>query len=179
MRLFSPKYNIWHVMLATAVVACLYAVSRFSLAPEIGAALTITLLPIVLAGRGRRLRAAAWVCSLYPLWVLGSFYAIWLSAWCILGHRPRIGLDDPDRLSAIVTIAIKLNEAFLLGLPIAFLLVAPLVFIHDVQSFRTEGLHPNKTVARLLIPPIVWSAVFGIFWLQLFGVRQIMHWFWD
>lgn len=33
--------------------------------------------PIRLAGRGRRIRAAAWVAFFYPMFLLGSLYATW------------------------------------------------------------------------------------------------------
>jgi hypothetical protein len=179
MRLVSPKYKIWQIMLATAIVACLFAAFRMARAPEISAAIFAVTLPIVLACRGRKIRAAAWVCSLYPLYILGSFYAVWLTAWCVLGHRPLVGLDDPDHISRLVQVPIKLNEAFIMGLPVALVLVVPLVLIHDVRSFRSEGVHPNKTVARWVIPALVWLGVLCIAWFRLFGVAEILDWYSD
>jgi hypothetical protein len=160
-------------MLAKAIVACLFAAFRVVRKTETLAAIFVAVLPIALAGRGRRLRAAAWVCSLYPLLVLGSIYAVWLTAWCVVGHRPRIGLDDPESIGPIVPVPIKLSEAFVLGLPVVVILVGPLVLIHDVQSFRAGGLHPNRTVARLVVPVLVWLGVFGIVWFRLFVARMI------
>ena len=182
MRLLTRKIKIWQIMVATAVLAGLFALfARFGVARATGMvlAIAVTASPIVLARRGRRLRTAAWVCSLYPLFFLGSIYAIWLTAWCLVGHRTQKGLDDPDVIGPIVQVPIKLSEAFLMGLPVALILVGPLVLVDDVQSFRSEGLRPNTTVARLLIPPIVWLAVFGVVWLGLFGIAEIIDWYWD
>jgi hypothetical protein len=179
MRFLNSKYKIWQIMLATAIVACLFAAFRMPRAAEISGAIFAVTLPIVLARRGRKLRTAAWVCSLYPLYILGSFYAIWLTAGFVLGHRPRIGLDHSDHISRIVQGPIKLNHAFILGLPVVLFLIGPLVLIHDVQSFRSEGLHPNRTVARWVIPALVWLGAFGIVWFRLFGVAEILDWYWD
>jgi len=179
MPTLTRKFKIWQIMLATAVFACLFAAGRFSCAPEIGAALLIAGTPIAMAGRGRRLRAASWVCSLYPLLVLGSVYAVWFTAWCILGHRPRISVDDPKRLGSTIVVPIRLCGALILGLPIAFVLVGPLALAHDVQCFRKDGLRENRTVVRLLTPLIVWLGVCGIVWLQLFGLAEIFEWYID
>jgi hypothetical protein len=179
MPILTRKFKIWQIMLATAMFACLFAAGRFSYAPEICAAFLVTGIPIAMAGRGRRLRAASWICSLYPLLVLGSFYAVWLTAWCMLGHRPRISVDDPKGLGPTVIAPIKLCGGLILGLPIAFVLLGPLVLAHDVQSFRADGLHENRTVTRLLIPLIVWLGVCGIVWLRLFGLTEIFEWYGD
>ena len=32
---------------------------------------------------------------IYPLLFLGALYAEWLLAWAVLGHQPRVSLDDP------------------------------------------------------------------------------------
>src|SRR4051794_1284893 len=88
------RFNLAHAMAAVAVVAIL-----MGLVGVAGAVTSIALAclmagPVILARRGKKFRAAAWVASLYPFHVLSAVYAFWLSAWCCLGHRPRPWLDE-------------------------------------------------------------------------------------
>ena len=113
--------------------------------------------------------------ALYPRFILCNLADGRVCPWPPTAHRPR----PPDHISRIVQGPIKLNHAFILGLPVVLFLIGPLVLIHDVQSFRSEGLHPNRTVARWVIPALVWLGAFGIVWFRLFGVAEILDWYWD
>jgi hypothetical protein len=65
-----------------------------------------------------------------------------------------MGLDHPDVICPIVQAPIKLSEAFILGLPVALILVGPLVLTHDVQTVRTVARYtmtPTLTPTRSLI----------------------------
>jgi hypothetical protein len=179
MQLTKTKCKLWQIMLMIAVLAGLFAEFGVIVAAGILAAVSVASLPILLARPGRRLRAAAWVCSLYPLFILGSIYATWFTAWCVLGHQPRMSLDDPKHISPIVDIAFISTAVFMVGLPFALFLGVPLTLAHDVRCFRSEGLHPFRMTARLVIPPLVWLSVFAILWLRLLGVGHIAEWYID
>jgi hypothetical protein len=179
MRLKKTKYKLWQIMLAIAALAGLFARFGVTRTAGTGVALSVAVLPVVLARPGRKLRASAWVCSLYPLLILGSVYATWLTAWFILGHQPRISLDNPKDISPIVDVEFISTTVFILGSPIALILGVPLVVAHDIQTFRSEGLHELRTTVRLTIPLVVWSSVFIILWLRLLGVDAIAEWYAD
>jgi hypothetical protein len=61
--------------------------------------------------------AAFWI---YPPLVPLSFYAPWLAAWLVLGHRPRPNIDDPWQISWIVNVFGYLAVAMLISLLFAF-----------------------------------------------------------
>jgi hypothetical protein len=179
MRLARTKHNLWHVMVFIAALTGLFAGFGVIVAAGILAAVSVASLPILLARPGRRLWAAAWVCSLYPLFILGSIYATWFTAWCVLGHQPRMSLDDPKYISPIVDIAFISTAVFMVGLPFALFLGVPMMLTHDVRCFRSEGLHPFRITARLVIPLLVWFSVFAILYLRLLGVGYIAEWYID
>ena len=79
-----------------------------------------------------------WVCSLYPLWILGSLYATWLTAWCGLGHRPRSSLDDPRFISPIVDVPYVLTFLLVQGVPF-ILLLCPALLIAAVARTISQG----------------------------------------
>jgi hypothetical protein len=51
---------------------------------------------------------------------------------------------------------------FTMELPFALFLGVPLMLAHDVQTFRSEGLHPFRMTARPVIPLLVWLLVLAI-----------------
>ena len=66
MRASKARYRLWQVMLAVAILAGLFAVFGVIGSISVAVVLGVIFLPILLAGPGRRLRAAAWVGSIYP-----------------------------------------------------------------------------------------------------------------
>jgi hypothetical protein len=54
--------------------------------------------------------------------ILGSIYATWLAAWCVLRHQPRAYLDDPKYISPIVDMAFISTIVFMMELPFALFL---------------------------------------------------------
>jgi hypothetical protein len=179
MRTTNTKFEIWHIMLAIAALAGLFA--GFGVKGSAGtlAALSVAILPILLAPRGHKLLAATWVCSLYPLLYLGSLYATWFSAWSVLGHQPQMSLDDPTNISTFVDIAYISTMVLMLGTPAALILCFPLVLAHGVRNFRSTRLPTLKLAARLVIALMVWSWAFAIVSLPLFGARYILEWYGD
>jgi hypothetical protein len=173
------SYKLWQLMVAVAALAGLFAAFGVVGATGITLAISVVCRPILLARPGRKLRAAAWVFSFYPLLGLGSLYVSWLTAWCGLGHPPHWSPDDPKFISSIVEVLFDSTVAFTMGTPFALFLVGPIVVAHDVQSFRKNGLHPIRMTVGLGTPVLVWLSVFAILWFRLFGVREIFEWCWD
>jgi hypothetical protein len=104
-------------MLAIAGLAGLFAVFGVIVATGVVIVVGVIVLPILLARPEGRLRAAVWVSSVYPFLILSSFYATWLTAWCVLGHRPRMYLDDPRDISPIVDMVRAVPYLFVMGAP--------------------------------------------------------------
>jgi hypothetical protein len=179
MKLTKAKYKLWDLMLVIAALAGLFAKYGVIFTFGTGAAASICLLPICFARPGQRLRAAAWVCSLYPLFIIGSLYATWLAAWCVLGHQPRVSLDDPKYISPIVDVPFASTMVLIGGMPFVFFVGFPLFLDHNLRCFRSEGVHRSVMTARLLTPLLLWLSVPAILLLKLFGVAEIVEWFLD
>ena len=134
-------------MLAIAGLAGLFA--GFRMAGMVGAVAMVVVtgvivLPILLAASGRRLRAAVWVSSIYPVLILSSLYATWLTAWCVLGHRPRAFTDDPDHLDPIVNMVRALPFFFLLEAPLIWFVCAPLMLGVVCWNMAQRKTSPRK-----------------------------------
>jgi hypothetical protein len=179
MRQATLKYQIWQIMLAIAVLAGLFASFGLTGAVTMLVVITFLLLPILRVAHGRGIRTAAWICSLYPVLLLGSLYATWFTAWCILGHRPRSSLDDPKFISPIVLVPHDTTYLFILGSPFALLLCVTLVLAYLVQSVRAEVFHPHETTAQLLIALCLWSSLLVISRWNLFDFDYVLGWFMD
>ncbi len=164
MRLARTKYKLWQIMLAIAALAVLFA--GFGVVGAIGMLIAISavLLPIFRSRPGYRLSVAAWVCSLYPLFVLGSIYTTQFISWCVLGLGTRMALEDTKYLSPIVDVMSVSTIVFLMGVPLALSLGAFLVLEHSVWGFLSEELHPLRKVARPVIPILVWLSGFTFLW---------------
>ncbi|MEM8666289.1 MAG: hypothetical protein AAGG48_02150 [Planctomycetota bacterium] len=85
--------------------------------------------------RGRTL--IWWIVSLYPIWLVGSFYAVWGLAWVQLGHQPRPMLDDPKSIGGLMDLAYPIPGFLLLGVPV----LTPLGFV--AAFFHPFRVRPN------------------------------------
>jgi hypothetical protein len=179
MQRATLKYQIWQIMLAIAVLAGLFGSIGAIGAVTMLVVISFLLLPILRVAPGRRIRTAAWVCSLYPVLLLGSLYATWFTAWCILGHPPRTSLDDPKFINPIVLVPHNTTYLFILGSPFALLLCVTLVMACLVQSVRAEGFRPHETTAQLLIALCLWSSLIVISRWNLFDFDYVLGWFMD
>ncbi len=145
MRVFKARYQLRQIMLAIAVLAGLFAAFGVIGAIELVVVLGSPFLPILLAAPGRRLRAAVWVTSLYPFLILACFYATWLTAWWILGHRPRPSLDDPQMISPVVLVVGSAPSILLsFGTPLAWFVCAPSYWLWSTGISRTRRPRSGK-----------------------------------
>jgi hypothetical protein len=168
--------RLWHNLLAIAVIAGLFA--AFEVIGTIAFLIVIPALvmPVVLARPGFRFRTAAWVASLYPLLLVGSFYATWMTAWIVLGHRPRMSLDDPKYISPIVEVPFAATYLLMMGAPGAFALC---VLALVEQGGIRGGVRPGKAVAQLLVFVLLWLCPFLLSAADLFGFDEVIGWFID
>jgi hypothetical protein len=103
------QFRFFWLMIAVAIVAVLLAwLNPASVVALVGMAVVFTV-PVAMAQAGRRIRAAAWVLSLYPLMVPVCLYTTWLTAWCVLGHRPRLWLDDPKYINPLIDVPLTMT----------------------------------------------------------------------
>jgi hypothetical protein len=179
MRTAGPKYQIWQIMLAIAVIAGLLAIFGVTGAVVVLVVISALVPPILQAAPGRRLCATAWVCSLYPVLLLCSLYSTWFTAWWVLGNRPRMSLDDPKFISPIVQMPHDATFLLLLGSPFALLVCIPLVLSWVVQCVRRDGFRLSKATAQVMIPVSAWQALIVISRWNLFDFDSIFGWFMD
>jgi TRAP-type mannitol/chloroaromatic compound transport system permease large subunit len=149
-------------MLAIAVLAGLFAGFGVIVATGVVIVISVVSLPILLARPGGRLRAAVWVSSIYPSLILSSFYATWLTAWCVRGHRPRVYLDDPRDISPIVDAVGAAPYFLLLGAPLIWFVCAPLILAVVYWNMAQRKTSPREGALQLLTPVGAWLLAYAI-----------------
>ena len=100
-------------------------------------------------------RLALWMAG-YPLLMLASLYATWLSAWVALGHRPRASLDDPKYIGPGV-------DVFYLAFILLMFGAIPALAVHVVALLAMlavdrspDRLVPPSTRLRLALAALAW-----------------------
>jgi hypothetical protein len=179
MQRAKPRYKLWQIMLAIAAFAGLMAALGAIGAIAILIVISALVLPVVVAKSGHRLRAAAWVSSLYPVLIMASVYATWFTAWAVLGHRPRMSLDDPKFISPIVDVPLTTTYLLMLGLPFAMVICVMLVIAFVAQGVGRDGVRPGKAVTQLLIPVLLWLSAWIMSRSNLFDFNYVAEWFMD
>jgi hypothetical protein len=171
MRLTRVQFRIRWLMVAVAISAVLlFLLTRIHVLVVVavtGMALVVVI-PAALAPRGRRLEVAGWAASFQPFMVLVYLYATWITAWCVLGHRPRPSLDDPKSISPIVDVPRALFYCSLeFGAPIS--LVTGLILAGACYARRSA-------VSPLLILPFAWLAAYAVL---VWDPLRVAFWYMD
>ena len=172
MRPFEARYRLWQIMLAIAALAGLFAAFGVAAAVVIGG----ICLPILFAAPGRGVRVLVCVASIYPFLILSALYATWFTAWCVLGHRPRVALDDPFSISPIIDFMMWAPHMLLFGAPLIGFIYAPLIIAGVYWNMAQRRTPPRKGAEQLLIPAFAWLLSFLILWADPVSV---LDWFLD
>jgi len=148
MTKLRSRLRLWWLMVAVAFVAVLLKwLPAVAVVASVGIVLVV-LIPVACSPPERRLAIATWTVTLHPVMVPVYLYATWATAWWVLGHRPRLFLDDPKDLGLFVAVPFAMTYLAFLAWPISFVTG----FFLTVDWSRTEPvLYP-----RLIIVPIAW-----------------------
>jgi hypothetical protein len=168
MRLPRIQFTIRRLMVAVAIAALLLAWFHVCAVVAVAGMVLIVILPAVVAPPGRRLPVACWAASLQPLVPLVYLYATWVTAWCVLGHRPRPSLDDPKSISPVVEVpycmflvSVEMAAPFCLGTGLLLAVVG---------AVRRSAFGP------LLAVPLAWLAAYLLLRWDPLGV---LYWYMD
>jgi hypothetical protein len=149
------RFRIWWLMVATAIVALVLAWRDLAVAVALAGMVIITVVPVTCSSPKRRLIVTSWALALYPVTIPVYLYLAWLTAWCVLGHRPRPYLDDPETLGPIVHVLSAMCFRSIQAWSIVWKISACAygILIIDWLRRQTNGL-------PLLIPPCAWLVAF-------------------
>jgi len=133
---------------------------------SVGLALVVVI-PVTAAAPASRVRIAAWVLSLYPVMVPVCLYATWVTAWCVLGHRPRSSLDDPKFISPIVDVPYRMTHLSVSCWPVSI----GIGLVLAVSPFK----HRPRINALWILP----LARLSIFAILVWDTMGVLEWFMD
>jgi hypothetical protein len=168
MRVPRVQFQLRWLMVAVALLAVLLAwIHPYGVIGLAGMALVV-IIPAVLAPPRRRLEVASWASSLQALMPLVYLYATWITAWCVLGHRPRPYLDDPKWFSEVVIVPyLMCSVSLVFGSPIC---LGTGLLLAVICSARRRIHSP------LMILPVAWLTAYVIFrWDPL----SVFYWYID
>jgi hypothetical protein len=109
--------------------------------------------------------------------LLSSLYATWLTAWFVLGHRPRPSLDDPKFISPLVSFPHGLTWLLIVGIvpALTICIIFVLVSAYLCISRRERGWVVG-TMSVLVVPPLLWSSALVVLgW----DPGNVVYWFMD
>ncbi len=145
-------------------------------AVAVASLIAVILPPIILATPGRRVVAAVWIASLYPALIIAFFYMTWLTAWCVLGYRPRVDLDDPKDISPIVDMVRAMPFLLLLvGSPLIWFVVTPITLVAVYWNLMKKKTPIWRGVLQLLIPVCAWMLAYAF----IVSDPDVVTWFFD
>ena len=119
------------------------------------------------ASRGLRWTAIA--LAAYPIVPIVLLYAQWLLSWYVLGHRPRMSLDDPKSIDVANAMHGLTGLAFAGLLPFA---IVTLTVNMTVAAARPDGI--VRTTLRFGVLCAIWFC--AIAWLFIDPLTVIGWW---
>jgi hypothetical protein len=149
------RFRIWWIMVATAIVAVLLAWLNVAVALALVCMVLIAVVPVAYSSPKRRLLVASWVVALYPVMIPVYLYATGLTAWCVLGNRPRPSVDDPKSLGPIVHVPSAMFYLSIQSWPIVWKIAAGAYGILTIDWLRRQS-----NGFPLLIPPCAWLVAY-------------------
>jgi hypothetical protein len=119
----------------------------------------------------RPLALAADLAVVYPVLAVSALYAEWLVAWAVLGHQPRVSLDDPKDIPGSAWLGLVTFLA-LLGLFPAGCAAMVLTVLHAMSAERRG----RRLVVQILGLLTLWPGAFALIrWDPL----RVMEWWID
>ncbi|MHB1559731.1 MAG: hypothetical protein ACYC61_19965 [Isosphaeraceae bacterium] len=177
MRIVGGRYRLWHFMLAVAGLAVLFAALGVTTTAAVLIVAGMIGLPVLVVGRGRRSAALAWICLIYPMLCLGSLYTTWFTAWLVLGHRPRVSLDDPKFISPIVDVPFMATFLLLMGIPLAMVCGLVLLVGQTVSNLANPNGRPWLSLAGWVVAILAWIGPFLVG--DYLNSYTILAWYFD
>lgn len=176
MRAMTMRFRLWQIMAIVAMLAVLFA--------ALGVIFTIAVLliagamlgPVAAARPGRRLEAAAWAASLYPLLLFVFLYATWFAAWAVLGHQPRRDRDNPRLLGPIVLVPYVSMRLTAITAPYGLCISYPLLIAHIARRIGRDRIGRCKAGGLGLLPALVWLAMWCLAAFRPTDLYLILGW---
>jgi hypothetical protein len=123
------------------------------------------------ADRHPRLRRAANLLLGTPLLAYVPLYSEWVSAWVVLGHRPRPTFDDPKYIMHTWLTSLIIHGAGAITLPA---IIAAIVV--TILHCRNNRVSVNEMITRAGIFSTPFFAYFGLFF---FDPGRVFEWLLD
>jgi hypothetical protein len=171
MTLPRVRFKIWWVMVATATLALVLAWIGGVGTLALLSVLFVGVIPVACSPPKRRRMTAVYAAALYPVMISVYLYLTWLTAWCVLGHRPRPYLDDPKLLGPIFHVPAAMFFLSIQSWPIVWKISAGAYVILTVDWLRRQSMF-----IPLLIPPCAWLVAFVTLMKDPMG---ILRWYFD
>jgi len=118
----------------------------------------------------RPLALAADLAVAYPLVAVGVLYVEWVVAWVVLGHPPRVSIDDPKEIPELSWLNLVTTLALLVLIPAGCAAIV-LVGLHAIYAERRHRL-----VAQVVGLLTLWP---GAFVLLRWDPLRVMEWWID
>jgi hypothetical protein len=113
------RLRLWRLMVAVAFVALLLKWLPAVLAVASVGIILVVRIPFASSPPERRLAIAVWTVTLHPVMIPVYLYATGVTAWWVLGHCPRLSLNDPKRLGLSIAGPIAMTFLSYLTWPIS------------------------------------------------------------
>jgi hypothetical protein len=165
------RFRIWWLMVVTAIVAVLLAWLDVAVAVALMGMVIIAVVPVTCSSPKRRLIVTSWTLALYPVMIPVYLYLAWLTAWCVLGHRPRPYLDAPETLGPIVHVPAAMFFLSIQAWSIVWKISACAYGILIIDWLRRQS-----NGFPLLIPPCAWLVAFVTL---MNDSMRVLYWYMD
>jgi hypothetical protein len=166
MRRPRLQFRLAWLMTAVAIIALLLAWFHPSSVLALVGSAVVFVVPVAIAQPERRIRVAAWALSLYPVMVPVYLYMTWLTAWCVLGHRPRYCLDDPKYINPLVDVPLMMTAFSISVWPISMCSGLILALVSNKHRSVADPLLSLSAVWLSVVAFLLWDPLRVFDWLM-------------
>lgn len=103
----------------------------------------------------------------YPVLTVGALYTEWLLAWAILGHQPRVSLDDPKDIPGSNWLGLLVMLLFIGWWPMGCV-GAVLIGLGAILG----QLRGHRLLVRVIGFVVLWAGAFGLLWWDPLRVAE-------